>query len=120
MTDSVADMTTSEFRELFRTVCNWGRWPEHPERGALNFLTPDQVAAAARLVESGITVTLSTPLAGATIRYTLDGSTPTESSPQVDASGEVVLSFTTTLRARAFVSGRVPSVVTSGLYVVTP
>src|SRR5690242_8048830 len=55
-------MTTGEFRELFRTVCNWDRWPERPERGALNFVTPDRVAAATRLVESGITVTLSAPL----------------------------------------------------------
>jgi kynurenine formamidase len=56
------DMTESEFRALFQEVSNWGRWGEHPERGALNHLTPDRVAAAARLVRSGITVTLSLPL----------------------------------------------------------
>ena len=56
------DMTESEFRALFEAVCNWGRWSEHPERGALNHVTPDRVAAAARLVRSGVTVTLSLPL----------------------------------------------------------
>jgi kynurenine formamidase len=56
------DMTESEFRTLFQAVSNWGRWGEHPERGALNHLTPERVAAATRLVRSGITVTLSLPL----------------------------------------------------------
>jgi kynurenine formamidase len=60
--DRQFDMTEAEFRALFQAVSNWGRWSEHPERGALNHLTPDRVAAAARLVRSGVTVTLSLPL----------------------------------------------------------
>ena len=55
-------MTASEFRELFDAVSNWGRWGEAGDRGALNHLTPDRIAAAGRLVESGTTVTLSQPL----------------------------------------------------------
>ena len=55
-------MRESEFRALFDQVSNWGRWSERPERGALNHLTPERVAEAARLVRSGITVTLSLPL----------------------------------------------------------
>ena len=55
-------MRESEFRALFEQVSNWGRWSERPERGALNHLTPERVAAAARLVRSGVTVTLSLPL----------------------------------------------------------
>jgi len=62
MTASGTDMTGSEFRTLFRSVCNWDRWPERPQRGALNHLTPDRVVAATRLVERGVTVTLSQPL----------------------------------------------------------
>jgi kynurenine formamidase len=54
------DMTAHEFRELFDSVSNWGRWND--ERGALNHLTPDRIAAAARLVRSGTTITLSRPL----------------------------------------------------------
>jgi kynurenine formamidase len=56
------DMTAQEFRELFDAVSNWGRWDEGGERGALNHLTPARVAAAARLVRSGTTITLSQPL----------------------------------------------------------
>jgi kynurenine formamidase len=51
------DMTEGEFRDLFKAVTTWGRWDG--DRGALNHLTPARIAAAARLVRSGATVTLS-------------------------------------------------------------
>ena len=51
------DMTEGEFRDLFKAVSTWGRWDG--DRGALNHLTPARTAAAARLVRSGATVTLS-------------------------------------------------------------
>jgi kynurenine formamidase len=54
------DVSAREFREIFDAVSNWGRW--NNERGALNHLTPDRIVAAARLVRSGTTVTLSQPL----------------------------------------------------------
>jgi kynurenine formamidase len=44
---------------LFETVSNWGRWGAEDERGALNHLTADRVAAAARLVRRGRTISLS-------------------------------------------------------------
>jgi kynurenine formamidase len=56
------DMTAQEFRELFDTVSNWGRWDDGGRRGALSHLTAVRIAAAARLVRSGMTVTLSRPL----------------------------------------------------------
>ena len=56
------DMTAREFRDLFDAVSNWGRWGEGGARGALNHLTPDRITAAARLVQSGTTITLSLPL----------------------------------------------------------
>jgi kynurenine formamidase len=55
-------MTTDEFRELFRTVSNWGRWADGGRRGALNHLTQDRIAAALRLARTGETVSLSQPL----------------------------------------------------------
>jgi kynurenine formamidase len=55
-------VTAEEFRELFDAVSNWGRWSDGGERGALNHLTPDRIAAAAGLVQSGTTITLSQPL----------------------------------------------------------
>ncbi len=41
---------------------SWGRWGAEDELGALNRLTADRVAAAARLVRSGVVVSLSLPL----------------------------------------------------------
>ena len=54
-----ARVTSEEFAALFREVSTWGRWGDDDERGALNHLTPERVAAATRLVREGITVTLS-------------------------------------------------------------
>jgi kynurenine formamidase len=54
-------MSAAEFRALFDELRAWD-WPEHPERGALNNLGADQVVAAAGLVRTGKTVTLSLPL----------------------------------------------------------
>jgi kynurenine formamidase len=56
------DLTEAAFGVLFEEVSNWGRWGEDDQRGALNDLTEDRTAAAARLVRSGETVTLSLPL----------------------------------------------------------
>jgi kynurenine formamidase len=56
------DLSADDFRKLFEEVSNWGRWGADDQRGALNELTPERVAAAARLVRSGETVTLSLPL----------------------------------------------------------
>jgi kynurenine formamidase len=56
------DLSEAEFRDLFRAVCDWGRWGEDDEQGALNELTADRIVAAARLVRTGETVTLSLPL----------------------------------------------------------
>jgi kynurenine formamidase len=55
-------VTSEQFVALFRAVSNWGKWGADDERGALNHITPERVAAAARLVREGITVTLSWPL----------------------------------------------------------
>jgi kynurenine formamidase len=57
-----ANVTAAEFSSLFDSVQSWGRWGAADERGALNLLTPDRVAAAARLVQSGLVVSLSLPL----------------------------------------------------------
>jgi hypothetical protein len=55
------DVSATEFRDLYDAVSNWGRWGDQGERGALNHLTADRVAAAARLVRNGLAVTLSQP-----------------------------------------------------------
>ena len=57
-----AAVTADEFSVLFSRVSNWGRWGSDDERGALNLLTSDRVAAASRLVCEGVSVSLSLPL----------------------------------------------------------
>ncbi len=41
---------------------NWGRWGPDDQRGALNHVTPETTAAAARLVRDGVVVSLAQPL----------------------------------------------------------
>jgi kynurenine formamidase len=62
VSEPAAEVSAAEFRELFERVSNWGRWGPDDERGALNYLTPERVTAAAGLVHSGRTVSLSRPL----------------------------------------------------------
>ena len=51
-----------EVKALYDKVSNWGRWGKDDQRGALNFITPEKRAAAARLAQSGEIVSLSLPL----------------------------------------------------------
>ncbi len=69
------DLTAAQFAALFHSVQSWGRWGAEDELGALNLLTPDRVAAAARLVRSGVVVSLSLPL---NTTMALDCPTPAE------------------------------------------
>lgn len=59
---SAADVSSSEFTALFEAVRSWGRWGSDDELGAANLLSARRVAAAARLVRSGVVVSLSLPL----------------------------------------------------------
>ena len=58
---------------------------------------------------SGNDVTMSCATAGASIKYTTDGSTPTADSTAY--SNTITITETTTFKARAFKSGSAPSVV---------
>ena len=60
-----------------------------------------------------VTVTLSCSTAGATIRYTTDGSTPTASSP---AGTAVLINYATTLKVRAFRDSYVDSAVKTAVF----
>lgn len=55
-------VSLKEFDALFEQVKNWGKWGWDDERGTLNYLTPDKVAAAARLVKSGRQVSMAIPI----------------------------------------------------------
>ena len=62
-------------------------------------------------------VTISTTTGGATMRYTTDGSTPSETAGTVYSS-PVNISSTCTLKAIAYKSGMTDSSVTSGVYTI--
>jgi len=55
-------ISRAEFDETFEACKNWSRWGADDERGALNYIGPEQVTAAAALVRSGRTVSCAWPL----------------------------------------------------------
>jgi hypothetical protein len=67
---------------------------------------------------SAQTVSISTTTSGASIRYTIDGSTPTSATGTL-YTGPITIGSTTTLKAIAFASGLSDSTVTSGTYTIT-
>ena len=67
---------------------------------------------------SAQSVTISSTTAGASIRYTTDGSTPSETGGTV-YSGPVSVSSNLTLKAIAYEAGMTDSIVASGNYTVT-
>jgi len=46
-------VSPTDFRALGRELSNWGRWGADDERGTLNLITPEHVAAAATLARTG-------------------------------------------------------------------
>jgi kynurenine formamidase len=52
-------ISRSDFDQLFESVSNWGRWGNDDQRGTLNLITPERVAAATALVRRGRSVSLS-------------------------------------------------------------
>jgi hypothetical protein len=52
-------VSAGEFARTYESCKNWGRWGPDDQKGALNLITPERVAAAARLARSGRTVSCS-------------------------------------------------------------
>jgi kynurenine formamidase len=50
-----------DFRAIGRQLSNWGRWGDDDERGTLNHVTAERLVAAARLIRSGRTISLTIP-----------------------------------------------------------
>jgi kynurenine formamidase len=57
-----ARFTKDQVKAAFEQINNWGRWGKEDERGALNYITPEKRAAAAKLAESGEIVSCALPL----------------------------------------------------------
>jgi kynurenine formamidase len=54
-------MNIETVRELARKYRNWGRWGKDDELGTLNFITPEKIVEAARLVRQGKVISLAIP-----------------------------------------------------------
>jgi kynurenine formamidase len=59
MTDDGYRFSETAWRSQFSALSNWGRWGPSDQRGTLNLLTEDVVAAAGRLIRSGRRVSCS-------------------------------------------------------------
>jgi kynurenine formamidase len=55
-------MSEEVLRKLALSVRNWGRWGPDDEIGTLNYITPERIAAASRLVTEGKVFALGIPL----------------------------------------------------------
>ena len=55
-------VSAERMREIFDSVCNWGRWGPDDEAGALNLITPERRRAAAAEVRMGLSVSCAREL----------------------------------------------------------
>jgi kynurenine formamidase len=53
------NLTTADIHSLLRDRSNWGRWGDDDQRGAINLITAEKRAAAAGLVRTGRSVSIS-------------------------------------------------------------
>ncbi len=87
---------------------------KNPAKSLLKPLSNPAFSKSSTYVKKGEKVTLSS--SSGEIRYTLDGSTPTERSALY--GGAITIKKTTVIRARCFEKGHVPSDTVSATYVV--
>lgn len=76
---------------------------------------PPEISPPDGTFTESLEITLTTGEAAGVIRYTLDNTDPVESSP--DYTRPIAITGTTRLRARTFVPGRMPSPVSSGVWI---
>jgi pullulanase len=87
---------------------------------------PAKVAAPTFSPQAGeyttsVSVTLATPTTDASIRYTVDGSTPSKTSGLLYSTGTpIVVTSTTTIRAIAYADGKADSAVSQAIYTIIP
>ena len=53
------NVTAAMVENWMTELSNWGRWEEGDQLGALNLITADNRVAAARLVQTGVSVSLA-------------------------------------------------------------
>ncbi len=53
--------TIEDVRRLAKQFSNWGKWGANDELGTVNYITPEKIVAAARLVRRGKVFSLAIP-----------------------------------------------------------
>lgn len=87
-------------------------------QGTLGFVSDTKFSVDRGFYESSFNVLITNQTAGATIRYTTDGSTPTATTGTIyNSASPPLITKTTTLRAAAFKSGYTPSNVDTQTYI---
>lgn len=92
--------------------------PEYVDATAVTRLGMPQVSHQPQMFSAPFTMTCDIP-AGATLRYTTDGSVPTETHSKISADGTFAIDTTTVLRLRLFKSGMLPSSVRTCSYILS-
>src|SRR6202049_4848869 len=59
---SSSSATPADYLKWRNELKNWGRWGADDERGASNLITPAKSQSAAKLVKTGIVVSLAHPV----------------------------------------------------------
>ncbi|MEW5874250.1 MAG: glycoside hydrolase family 38 C-terminal domain-containing protein [Candidatus Zixiibacteriota bacterium] len=100
-------------------AATWANLDGDPIRPSQNLYdaaeaTLTRIAAARKAFVDSLAIELSTPIPGAEIRYTLDGSDPTTTSPMY--AGSIVINTTSTIKSRAFLAGADDSYIASATY----
>lgn len=57
-----------EYKAIGKKISNWGRWGKDDKLGTLNHITPERVAAAARLVKTGKVFEMGVPVSSGGIQ----------------------------------------------------
>ena len=71
-------------------INNWGKWGPDDEVGSLNYLTPDKIVAASKLIKTGKVFTLQCPLTQDWNEPLWPGRSPSIRYNVKDASGYLV------------------------------
>ena len=110
----LSEISTSRGEAVFFRDVTAGTF--NPAEGATDFLLNDVTLSQEHgFYQEAFQLTLASKTQGTTIRYTTDGTEPTETNGQV-YSGPVTIGETTTLRARSFKGGSEPSRVETATY----
>jgi len=113
------EVTLPDNPRILFLAASWANLEGDPIRPAQNLYdaaeaTLTRIAAPRKAFVDSLAIELSTPIPGADIRYTLDGTDPTTSSPMY--AGPLVINQTSTIKSRAFSMGADDSYIASATY----